>query len=68
MVQCIKLAPPKRGQHLVQYPYKGKYVLHRDDILNDIYPSDLLNRIDYLTKVKSKVFGDGDRNFGCSLS
>ncbi|AFR04676.1 hypothetical protein PEC301653_40990 [Pectobacterium carotovorum subsp. carotovorum] len=59
---------PEEGQHLVQYPTNGKYVLHRDDILNDIYPSDLLNRIDYLTKVKSKIFGEGDRNFGCSLS
>ncbi|MEL7631414.1 inovirus Gp2 family protein [Pectobacterium aroidearum] len=57
---------PEEGQHLVQYPTNGKYVLHRDDILNDIYPSDLLNRIDYLTKVKSKIFGDGYRSFGCS--
>ncbi|MFJ5440221.1 inovirus Gp2 family protein [Pectobacterium brasiliense] len=57
---------PEKGQHLVQYPTNGKYVLHRDDILNDIYPSDLLNRIDYLTKVKSKIFGDGYRSFGCS--
>lgn len=58
----------EEGLHLVQYPANGKYILNRDDILNDIYPGDLLNRIDYLTKVKSKVFGDGDRNFGCSLS
>ncbi|MEQ9880304.1 inovirus Gp2 family protein [Pectobacterium aroidearum] len=57
---------PEEGQHLVQYPAKGKYILHRDDILNDIYPSDLLNRIDYLTKVKSKIFDDGYRSFGCS--
>ncbi|HFN4590893.1 TPA: inovirus-type Gp2 protein, partial [Escherichia coli] len=26
----------------------------------------LLTRLDYLTKVESKVFGEGDRNFGCS--
>ncbi|MEH6372167.1 inovirus Gp2 family protein [Pectobacterium carotovorum] len=58
----------EEGQHLVQYPSKGKYVLYRDDILNDIYPGDLLNRIDYLTKVKSKIFGEGERSFGCSLS
>ncbi len=58
----------EEGLHLVQYPANGKYILNRDDILNEIYPGDLLNRIDYLTKVKSKVFGDGDRNFGCSLS
>ncbi|GAB7260030.1 inovirus Gp2 family protein [Dickeya ananatis] len=57
---------PEEGQHLVQYPDDGKYTLNRDDVLNDIYPSDLLNRIDYLTKVKSKVFDDGYRSFGCS--
>jgi hypothetical protein len=50
----------------VQYPANGKYTLNRDDILNDIYPGDLLNRIDYLTKVKSKIFDDGNRSFGCS--
>ncbi|WP_394811562.1 YagK/YfjJ domain-containing protein [Enterobacter roggenkampii] len=26
----------------------------------------LLNRLDYLAKLDTKVFGDGDRNFGCS--
>ena len=57
---------PEEGQHLVQYPANGKYTLNRDDILNDIYPGDLLNRIDYLTKVKSKIFDDGNRSFGCS--
>ncbi|HEO9249149.1 TPA: inovirus Gp2 family protein, partial [Enterobacter kobei] len=56
----------EEGQHLVQYPSNGKYTLNRDDILNDIYPGDLLNRIDYLTKVKSKNFDDGYRSFGCS--
>lgn len=57
---------PEEGQHLMQYPANGKYTLNRDDILNDIYPGDLLNRIDYLTKVKSKIFDDGYRSFGCS--
>lgn len=56
----------EEGQHLVQYPSNGKYILNRDDILNNIYPGDLLNRIDYLTKVKSKNFDDGFRSFGCS--
>ncbi|MEF8284593.1 inovirus-type Gp2 protein [Escherichia coli] len=56
----------EEGQHLVQYPSNCKYTLNRDDILNDIYPGDLLNRIDYLTKVKSKNFDDGYRSFGCS--
>lgn len=57
---------PEEGQHLVQYPANGKYILNRDNILNGIYPDDLLNRIDYLTKVKSKIFDDGYRSFGCS--
>lgn len=57
---------PEEGQHLVQYPLNGKYTLNRDNILNDIYPADLLNRIDYLTKVKSKIFDDGCRTFGTS--
>lgn len=57
---------PEEGQHLVQYPANGKYTLNRDDILNNIYSGDLLNRIDYLTKVKSKIFDDGNRSFGCS--
>ncbi|WP_370274251.1 MULTISPECIES: YagK/YfjJ domain-containing protein [Enterobacterales] len=26
----------------------------------------MLERRDYLCKVKTKVFGEGDRNFGCS--
>ena len=56
----------EEGQHLVQYPSNGKYTLNRDHILNDIYPDDLLNRIDYLTKVKSKNFDDGYRTFGSS--
>ena len=57
---------PEDGPGLVHFPDNGKYVLNRDDILNGVYPSDLLNRIDYLTKTKSKVFGDCERNFGCS--
>jgi len=57
---------PEEGEHLVQYAPNGKYTLNRDDIFNRIYPDDLLHRIDYLTKVKSKVFDDGYRSFGCS--
>lgn len=48
------------GSH---FPFKGKYILNRDDILNGIYPSDLLHGIDYLSKVKSKIFDDGYRSF-----
>ncbi|EFB9599416.1 TPA: inovirus-type Gp2 protein, partial [Escherichia coli] len=28
--------------------------------------NNLLNRLDYLAKLDTKIFGDGDRNFGCS--
>lgn len=56
----------EEGQHLVHYPSHGKYTLYRNDIINDVYRGDLLNRIDYLTKVKSKIFDDGNRTFGCS--
>ncbi|MGK4462719.1 inovirus Gp2 family protein [Rahnella inusitata] len=62
---ALKLAP-EEGQHLAHYPSNGKYILNREDILSGIYPSDLLNRIDYLTKVKSKIFDDGCRTFGSS--
>lgn len=62
---ALKLAP-EEGQHLVHYPSNGKYTLNREDVLSGIYPSDLLNRIDYLTKVKSKIFDDGCRTFGSS--
>jgi len=67
MAWCSALnLTPEEGQHLVQYPFNGKYTLNRDNIINGIYPGDLLNRIDYLTKVKSKIFDDGERTFGCS--
>ncbi|MES3339398.1 inovirus-type Gp2 protein [Enterobacter kobei] len=26
----------------------------------------LLNRLDYLAKLDTKAYGDGDRSFGCS--
>jgi hypothetical protein len=51
---------------LVEYPINGKYDLLARDIRVGIYPGDLLNRIDYLTKVKTKVFEDDYRSFGCS--
>ncbi|MDQ9130205.1 inovirus-type Gp2 protein [Serratia fonticola] len=50
----------------MEYPENGKYDLLARDIRVGIYPGDLLNRIDYLTKVRTKVFEDDYRSFGCS--
>jgi len=51
---------------LVNYPPNGKYLLNRKrENFEETY-NDLLNRVDYMTKVRTKIFGDGDRNFGCS--
>lgn len=52
---------------LVNYPSNGKYLLNRKrDNFEQTY-SNLMNRVDYMTKVRTKIFGDGERNFGCSL-
>ncbi|TYG17471.1 inovirus Gp2 family protein [Klebsiella variicola] len=51
---------------LVHFPENCRYVL---DVNSSNFVFDyhaLLKRLDYLTKVDSKVFGEGDRNFGCS--
>ncbi|WP_431224936.1 inovirus Gp2 family protein [Serratia sp. L9] len=51
---------------LVNYPSNGKYLLNRKrDNFEKTY-NDLMNRVDYMTKVRTKIFGDGDRSFGCS--
>ncbi len=64
---CTALGePPELGQHWVQYPDNGRYTLHKQDVDRDIYPDDLIERIHYMTKAKSKSFHDGYRNFGCS--
>lgn len=51
---------------LVHFPENGKYVLDRNkpDFIFEYHA--LIKRLDYLTKVDSKVFGEGNRNFGCS--
>lgn len=52
--------------HLVHYPTNCIYYLTKTDIDNEIYPSDFLNRIDYMTKVRSKNISSDSRTFGCS--
>ncbi|EKN6387888.1 inovirus Gp2 family protein [Yersinia enterocolitica] len=51
---------------LVHFPDNCKYILDIKDPDFDIIYNDLINRLDYLTKIDTKVFGEGDRNFGCS--
>ncbi|ELV1750852.1 inovirus Gp2 family protein [Escherichia coli] len=51
---------------LVTFPDNCRYVLNNEDPDFEDHYQALLTRLDYLTKVESKVFGEGDRNFGCS--
>ena len=51
---------------LVHFPDNCRYMLEvNDPDYLEVY-HDLLNRLDYMTKLDTKVFGEGDRNFGCS--
>ncbi|EKG0446649.1 inovirus Gp2 family protein, partial [Escherichia coli] len=58
----------ERDDHLglVHFPENCKYVLDNNSTDFQQNYQSLLTRLDYLTKVESKVFGEGDRNFGCS--
>ena len=51
---------------LVHFADNGKYILDTKDLYFNDECNKLLNRLDYLTKLDTKVFGEGDRNFGCS--
>lgn len=51
---------------LVTFPDNCRYVLDNEDADFEDHYQALLTRLDYLTKIESKVFGEGDRNFGCS--
>ncbi|MEI4890999.1 inovirus-type Gp2 protein, partial [Klebsiella pneumoniae] len=51
---------------LVHFPDNGKYILDINDPDFDVTYNELLERLDYLTKLDTKVFGEGDRSFGCS--
>ena len=51
---------------LVHFPDNCRYVLDSNASDFQEHYQGLLERLDYLTKVESKVFGEGDRNFGCS--
>lgn len=51
---------------LVTFPDNCRYLLDNESTDFEAHYKALLTRLDYLTKVESKVFGEGDRNFGCS--
>lgn len=51
---------------LVHYPENCRYILDSNDFNFEAQYNSLLNRLDYLAKLDTKVFGDGDRSFGCS--
>lgn len=51
---------------LVHFPDNCRYVLDTNHSDFKGRYQELLDRLDYLCKVESKVFGDGYRNFGCS--
>ncbi|KRW63060.1 hypothetical protein AO724_12600 [Aeromonas allosaccharophila] len=51
---------------MVHYPDNSLYVLDTNSSDFQQHYHELLERLDYLTKVESKIFGKGDRNFGCS--
>lgn len=51
---------------LVHFPDNCRYVLDTNSPDFQKHYQELLGRLDYLTKVESKIFGEGDRNFGCS--
>lgn len=53
-------------QGLVHFPDDCRYVLDTNSPDFNEHYQDLLERLDYLSKVETKVFGEGDRNFGCS--
>ncbi|MHC9353997.1 YagK/YfjJ domain-containing protein, partial [Enterobacter ludwigii] len=51
---------------LVHYPENCRYILDSNDFNFEGEYNKLLNRLDYLAKLDTKVYGDGDRSFGCS--
>ncbi|WP_149010108.1 YagK/YfjJ domain-containing protein, partial [Escherichia coli] len=51
---------------LVHYPENCRYILDVNDFNFEGEYNKLLNRLDYLAKLDTKAYGDGDRSFGCS--
>lgn len=51
---------------IVHFPDNCRYVLNINDPDFDIIYNELLEQLDYLTKLDTKVFGEGDRSLECS--
>ncbi len=51
---------------LIHYPENCRYILDINDFNFEAEYNNLLNHLDYLAKLDTKFFGDGERNFGCS--
>ncbi|EOV9702217.1 inovirus Gp2 family protein [Cronobacter dublinensis] len=51
-------------QGLVHFPENCRYVLNSNHPDFQYHYQDLLNRLDYLAKTETKIFGEGYRNFG----
>lgn len=52
---------------LAQFPEYPCYYLNAKTLVTDGIYQRLIERISYLAKERSKQYGDGERNFGCSL-
>lgn len=51
-------------QGLVHFPENCRYVLNSNHPDFQCHYQELLNRLDYLAKIETKIFGEGYRNFG----
>ncbi|EOZ3193318.1 TPA: inovirus Gp2 family protein [Yersinia enterocolitica] len=49
---------------LVHFPENCRYVLNSNHPDFECHYQELLNRLDYLAKIETKIFGEGYRNFG----
>jgi len=49
---------------LVHFPENCRYVLNSNHPDFQCHYQELLNRLDYLAKIETKIFGEGYRNFG----
>ena len=49
---------------LVHFPENCRYVLNSSHLDSQENYQELLNRLDYLAKIETKIFGEGYRNFG----
>ena len=53
-------------QHLTHFPDRGVYYLEANSPDLALQLEKLLNRANYLAKEATKLYGDGERSFGCS--